>query len=64
VQAGTAVSHRVRAKHPNSVNLIHYTAGSGLCSVERWDYDATSTSFRCVDTHELLLESRHPGAPQ
>ena len=56
VQAGTAVSHRVRAKHPNSVNLIHYSAGSEQCSVERWDYDATSASFRCVDTHELLLE--------
>ena len=56
VQAGTAVSHRVRANHPNSVNLIHYSAGSEQCSVERWDYDATSASFRCVDTQELLLE--------
>jgi len=64
VQAGTAVSHRVRAKHPNSVNLIHYSAGSELCTVERWDYDTTSASFRCVDTHELLLERRHPDAPQ
>ena len=60
VQAGTAVSHRVRAKHPNSVNLIHYSAGSGQCSVERWDYDATSTSFRCVDTHDLLLQRAPP----
>jgi 3',5'-cyclic AMP phosphodiesterase CpdA len=56
VQAGTAVSHRVRAKHPNSVNLIHFTAGSGQCSVERWDYDAASAGFRCADTRELLLE--------
>jgi 3',5'-cyclic AMP phosphodiesterase CpdA len=56
VQAGTAVSHRVRANHPNSVNLVHYSAGSGQCSVERWDYEATSASFRCVDTQELLLE--------
>jgi 3',5'-cyclic AMP phosphodiesterase CpdA len=60
VQAGTAVSHRVRAKHPNSVNLIHHSAGSGQCSVERWDYDATSASFRCVDTHELLLQRAPP----
>ena len=56
VQAGTAVSHRVRARHPNSVNLIHYSAGSEQCSVERWDYDATSASFRCVGSQELLLE--------
>jgi len=55
VQAGTAVSHRVRADRPNSVNLIHYSAGSGQCSVERWDYDATSASFGCVDTQELVL---------
>lgn len=60
VQAGTAVSHRVRARHPNSVNLIHYSAGSAKCSVERWDYDATGAGFRCVDTQELLLErQRH-----
>jgi 3',5'-cyclic AMP phosphodiesterase CpdA len=56
IQAGTAVSHRVRANHPNSVNLIHYSAGSGQCSVERWDYDATGPSFQRVDTRELLLE--------
>jgi 3',5'-cyclic AMP phosphodiesterase CpdA len=56
VQAGTSVSHRVRANHPNSVNLIHFSGGSGQCSVERWDYDATSTSFQRVDTRELLLE--------
>lgn len=58
VQAGTAVSHRVRAKHPNSVNLIHYSTGSEQCSVERWDYDAMSADFRCVDTQELPLERR------
>jgi 3',5'-cyclic AMP phosphodiesterase CpdA len=56
VQAGTAVSHRVRAHHPNSVNLIHFSAGSGQCSVERWDYDAASAGFQRVDTRELLLE--------
>jgi 3',5'-cyclic AMP phosphodiesterase CpdA len=56
VQAGTAVSHRIRANHPNSVNLIHYSAGSEQCSVERWDYDATSASFQCVGSQELPLE--------
>lgn len=61
VQAGTAVSHRVRARHPNSVNLIHFSAGAAQCSVERWDYDAASSGFRCVATRELPLE--RPQAP-
>lgn len=41
VQAGTAVSHRVRGGIPNSVNLLRYDA-SGVqprrCAVERWDF--------------------------
>jgi 3',5'-cyclic AMP phosphodiesterase CpdA len=56
VQAGTAVSHRIRARHPNSVNLIHYSAGAAHCAVERWDYDVASADFKCVDMQELLLE--------
>ena len=63
VQAGTAVSHRIRAKYPNSVNLVHYTPGSDQCRVERWDYEAASTSFRSVEARELDLdrtESRPP----
>ena len=56
VQGGTAVFHRVRAKHPNSVNLIHYSSDSAQCCVERWDYDATRASFQCVDTRQLLLD--------
>lgn len=56
VQAGTAVSDRVRADHPNSVNLVHYSSCAAQCRVERWDYDATSSSFRCVDTRQLLLD--------
>jgi 3',5'-cyclic AMP phosphodiesterase CpdA len=56
VQGGTALSHRVRARHPNSVNLIHHSAGSTECRVERWDYDAASSSFQCVETRQLLLD--------
>jgi 3',5'-cyclic AMP phosphodiesterase CpdA len=56
VQAGTAVSHRVRANHANSVNLIHHNPGSTDCRVERWDYDAASSSFQCVRTWQLLLD--------
>jgi 3',5'-cyclic AMP phosphodiesterase CpdA len=64
VQAGTAVSHRVRARHGNSVNLIHHSAGAERCSVERWDYDAASADFRRVDARELLLERSTPAPPQ
>jgi 3',5'-cyclic AMP phosphodiesterase CpdA len=56
VQAGTAVSHRVRANHANSVNLIHHSPGSPDCRVERWDYDAANSSFQCVRSWQLLLQ--------
>ena len=40
VQAGTAVSSRIRQEAPNSVNLLEFSShADGLrCSVERWDY--------------------------
>lgn len=46
VQAGTAVSSRVRREAPNSVNLLHVDAAlTGLvCRVERWDYRAGTTT--------------------
>lgn len=56
VQAGTAVSHRVRANHPNSVNVLLYMPGSSVCSVERWDYDEASAAFQCVSSQPLLLD--------
>jgi 3',5'-cyclic AMP phosphodiesterase CpdA len=37
VQAGTAVSSRVRRGAPNSVNVIRYDAALRQCRVERWD---------------------------
>ncbi|MFG6460477.1 metallophosphoesterase family protein [Roseateles sp. DXS20W] len=45
VQAGTALSHRLRGGISNSVNVIH--AGPGA-RVERWDLDDASQSFRRV----------------
>jgi 3',5'-cyclic AMP phosphodiesterase CpdA len=47
VQAGTAVSSRVRAGVPNSVNLLRWGADSqpGCCQVEQWDYSAESAAF-------------------
>jgi 3',5'-cyclic AMP phosphodiesterase CpdA len=59
VQAGTAVSHRVRANHPNSVNLIHYGTGSKECRVERWDCDAANSSFQCVRSWQLLPDRKN-----
>lgn len=52
VQAGTAVSHRVRGDLPHSVNLVHFTAGSTEARVERWDHDP-ATGFRCGETFAL-----------
>ncbi len=40
VQAGTAVSSRVRPGVPNSVNLLHWGRAStpGRCRLEQWDF--------------------------
>lgn len=47
VQAGTAVSSRVRDGVPNSVNLLRWdsAAPAGRCLIERWDYATVSQSF-------------------
>jgi len=53
VQAGTALSSRVRREAPNSVNLIRYGAGQETCLVERWDYAAGAQRFELAHTSEL-----------
>ena len=47
VQAGTAVSWRVREGFPNSVNLVRWgrDAPAGRCLIERWDYAADCQAF-------------------
>ena len=47
VQAGTAVSWRVRDGVPNSVNLLRWGPGApaGHCRIERWDHDAQRHAF-------------------
>ena len=47
VQAGTAVSARVRPDVPNSVNLVRWGrhAVPGRCLVEQWDYAPASRTF-------------------
>jgi 3',5'-cyclic AMP phosphodiesterase CpdA len=57
VQAGTAVSHRVRASIPNSVNVIEHrvNGASADCRVQRWDYDASDGAFASVESTVLDL---------
>ena len=58
VQAGTAVSTRVRADVGNSVNVIRIAApgepdAQRHCSVERWDHAAATQAFERVAAHRL-----------
>lgn len=55
VQAGTAVSSRVRKKHPNSVNVIRRSQPLE-CIAERWDYHADDNAFTCVKIEQLHLQ--------
>ena len=59
VQAGTALSHRVRHNTPNSVNLIRWSSPSAgearLCQVERWDYELAEGRFELTHPYELKL---------
>lgn len=55
VQAGTAVSTRVRRRHPNSVNLIK-REDTHSCLAERWDYSAESNQFHRVNVERLNLD--------
>jgi 3',5'-cyclic AMP phosphodiesterase CpdA len=55
VQAGTAVSTRVRRRHPNSVNLIK-REDAFVCVAERWDYSAECQKFHCVKAERLNLD--------
>ncbi|TWG83367.1 3',5'-cyclic AMP phosphodiesterase CpdA [Cupriavidus gilardii J11] len=58
VQAGTAVSSRLRGAIPNSVNVIEpqlQEGGSANCRVQRWDYDASGKAFATVGNTVLEL---------
>jgi 3',5'-cyclic AMP phosphodiesterase CpdA len=57
VQAGTAVSHRVRRDTPNSVNLLRWPGRAGSdCEVERWDCADPSRGFVLASTERLRPE--------
>jgi len=55
VQAGTAVSSRVRDGAPNSVNLLRWGAGAapGCCRIEQWDYQANARALRLARVTEV-----------
>jgi len=59
VQAGTAVSLRVRRNTPNSVNMIEWKAPADgearVCKVERWDFDVADGRFEMTHPHALTL---------
>ena len=55
VQAGTAVSSRVRDGVPNSVNVLRWDASAAAerCRIERWDFDAARQVFDRVARHSV-----------
>ncbi|HWU98263.1 MAG TPA: metallophosphoesterase [Oxalicibacterium sp.] len=55
VQAGTAVSSRIRHDSSNSVNLIRYGFDDApqRCVVERWDYDNNVDDFVLADSVDM-----------
>jgi hypothetical protein len=55
VQAGMAISSRVRGGLPNSVTSIDYTAGFATAIAERWDF-VPATGFRPGEHVELALD--------
>jgi 3',5'-cyclic AMP phosphodiesterase CpdA len=61
VQAGTAVSSRLRHGANNSVNLIRYADGqrpAWNCSIERWDFEPQTRHFMPVNITGLELDRR------
>lgn len=55
VQAGTALSHRVRSEAGNSVNFIRveHTGAAPRWQVERWDHQPSTQRFERVAAHAL-----------
>lgn len=55
VQAGTAVSSRVRQGAPNSVNLLRWgtDASSACCQIEQWDFSQTEQAFVCREITQI-----------
>lgn len=65
VQAGTALSTRVRAGAGNSVNVLRCGAGvaAGRCTVEQWNYVAVRQGFERAVVSDLALDRRSHESP-
>jgi len=59
VNAGTAMSHRLRPGAPNSCNLLRYALAEGQreCVLERWDHPPDANGFSCVGRRTLTLRA-------
>jgi 3',5'-cyclic AMP phosphodiesterase CpdA len=57
VQAGTAVSHRVRGGIENSVNVVRHAPAERQCVIERWDYRQEAQAFRLM-AHDVAALDR------
>lgn len=58
IQAGTALSRRIRHQADNSINWIRYDAAEPVprhAFVERWDYVPAADRFDLADAHDLTL---------
>ena len=66
VQAGTAVSSRVRGGTPNSVNLIRWglDAADASCVIERWDCTKDNAVFERDKVVVVQPDAMHPDAMQ
>jgi 3',5'-cyclic AMP phosphodiesterase CpdA len=55
VQAGTAVSSRLRSGIPNSVNLLRWGTDStlGRCRIEQWDFSSAAHAFVRVSVSDI-----------
>lgn len=56
VQAGTALSNRIRDGVENSINVVHQSAQQRVACVERWDFAPQSQRFERVIQEELHLQ--------
>lgn len=58
IQAGTAVSHRLRGHLPNSVNSVSFDARMWplSCLLRRWDYDPAGEAFIEAENRLIALD--------
>ena len=59
VQAGTAISSRLRKGVPNSVNILRWgrDAAGGCCQIEQWDFFAKECLFRLAKSNAVYPQN-------